>query len=43
MLHVVLMGSTTLFLHGVIGPSLLMAIQVLNAVLFFLLAWFAET
>lgn len=42
MLHVVLMGSTILFLHSVIGPSLLTAIQVLNAVWFFLLARIAE-
>ncbi len=40
-LHVVLMGSAILFLHGVIGSSLLLAIQILNAVLFFLLAWLA--
>ncbi len=41
-LHIVLMGSTILFLHRGIGPSLLTAIQILNAVLFFLLAWLAE-
>jgi hypothetical protein len=42
LLHAVLMGSTILFLHADIGPSLLPAIQILNAVLFFLLAWLAE-
>jgi hypothetical protein len=42
MLHIILMGSAMLFLHDAIGSSLLTAIQVLNAALFFLLAWFAE-
>lgn len=42
LLHAVLMGSTILFLHDIIGPSLLPAIQILNAVLFFLLASLAE-
>ena len=41
-LHIVLMGSAILFLHRVIGPSLLTTVQILNAVLFFLLAWLAE-
>ena len=37
-LHVVLIGSTILFLHGVIGRAALIDIQVLNAILFFALA-----
>lgn len=41
-LHAVLMGSTIVFLHGVIGPSLLTSIQILNAVLFFLLPLLSE-
>ncbi|HEY0785543.1 MAG TPA: hypothetical protein VGD62_06700, partial [Acidobacteriaceae bacterium] len=41
LLHAVLMGSTMLFLHGVIGPATLIAVQVLNAALFFVfrLGW----
>lgn len=42
LLHVVLMGSTILFLHGVLGSSLLTALQILNAFLFFLLPLAAE-
>ena len=42
LLHVVLMGSAMLFLHGVVGPSALTVIQLLNALLFFLIAWLAE-
>ena len=41
-LHIVLMGSIMLFLHGLIGPASLTAIQILNAVLLFVLAWLAE-
>lgn len=41
-LHIVLIGSTMLFLHGLISPAGLTAIQILNAVLFFMLAWLAE-
>ncbi|WP_263359785.1 HXXEE domain-containing protein [Acidicapsa ligni] len=41
-LHIVLIGSTMLFLHGLIGPTGLTAIQILNAALFFALAWLAE-
>lgn len=41
-LHVILIGSAILFLHGVIGPSALTTIQVLNAVFFFLIAWWGE-
>jgi hypothetical protein len=41
-LHIVLIGSAMLFLHGVISPAGLTAIQILNAVLFFVLAWLAE-
>ncbi len=41
-LHIVLIGSTMLFLRGRIVPSALTAIQILNAILFFLLAWLAE-
>jgi hypothetical protein len=41
-LHIVLIGSTMLFLHGSISPAGLTVIQILNAVLFFVLAWLAE-
>jgi Na+/pantothenate symporter len=41
-LHAVLMGSTMLFLHGVIGRAVLTDIQILNAILFFVFAWIAE-
>jgi hypothetical protein len=41
-LHIILIGSMILFLRGKIGPSTLTAIQILNAVLFFVLAWLAE-
>ncbi len=37
LLHAILIGTTMLFLGGVIGPSLLIAIQIVNAMLFFLL------
>ena len=42
LLHVVLMGSAMLFLHGVIGPSTVTVIQLLNALMFFLIASLAE-
>jgi hypothetical protein len=42
LLHVVLIGSTMLFLHGVIGRAVLTGIQILNAILFFVFAWIAE-
>jgi hypothetical protein len=42
LLHVVLIGSTMLFLHGVIGRAALTVIQILNAILFFVFAWIAE-
>jgi hypothetical protein len=41
-LHAILMGSTMLFLHGVIGRAALTGIQVVNAILFFVSAWLAE-
>jgi hypothetical protein len=41
-LHVILIGSIILFLRGVIGPSVLTTIQVLNAVLFVRIAWWGE-
>lgn len=41
-LHVILLGTTLLYIHHVIGPSALVVIQVLNAVLFFVMAWLAE-
>jgi hypothetical protein len=41
-LHAVLMGSTMLFLHGVIGRATLTGIQVVDAILFFVFAWLAE-
>jgi Protein of unknown function with HXXEE motif len=40
-LHIVLIGST-LFLQGLISPAAFIAIQILNTVLFFVLAWLAE-
>jgi hypothetical protein len=42
LLHVVLIGSTMLFLHNLIGRSALTGIQILNAILFFVFAWIAE-
>ncbi len=42
LLHVVLMGSTMLFLHGVSGRAALTDIQILNAILIFVFAWIAE-
>ena len=42
-LHAVLMGSTMLFLHGRIGRAVLTDIQILNAILFFVFAWIAES
>jgi hypothetical protein len=41
-LHIVLMGSTMLFLHDRISPSTLTAIQIANASLYFLLVWLAD-
>ena len=41
-LHVILMGSIQLFLHGVIGSAALVWIQVANAVLFVLIPWVGE-
>jgi hypothetical protein len=41
-LHVILMGSMSLFVRGVISAPLLVAVQVLNAILFLLTPWFAE-
>jgi hypothetical protein len=41
-LHVVLMVSTMLFLHGRIDRVVLTGIQILNAILFFVFAWVAE-
>jgi hypothetical protein len=41
-LHVVLMVSTMLFLHGRIDRAVLTGIQILNAILFFVFAWVAE-
>jgi len=42
-LRVVLIGSTILFLHGVIGRAALTDIQILNAILLFAFAWIAES
>ena len=42
LLHAILIGSTVLFLHYVISSEVLTAIQILNAVLFFALAWLAD-
>lgn len=42
LLHAILIGSAILFLHGVIGPLTLTAIEVANAALCLLLAWLAE-
>ncbi len=42
LLHMILMSSTMLFLRGSIAPSVLTAIQILNAISYFLLAWIAE-
>jgi hypothetical protein len=42
LLHAVLMVSTILFLHGVIGPTALTGIQIVNAIWFFVFAWLAE-
>jgi hypothetical protein len=41
-LHIVLLVSTMLFLHGVIGRAALTGIQIVNATLFFVFAWLAE-
>lgn len=41
-LHAILIGSTKLFLNGTFGPSTLISIQIMNAILLFLLAWSAE-
>lgn len=41
-LHIILIGSMMLFLHGLVSPAGLTAIQILNAALFFVLAWLAE-
>ncbi len=42
LLHAVLIGSTMLFLRGVIGRAALIGIQIVNALLFFVFAWIAE-
>lgn len=42
LLHVVLVSSTLLFLHSMIGRAVLTSIQILNALLFFVFAWAAE-
>ncbi|QHN04158.1 HXXEE domain-containing protein [Granulicella sp. WH15] len=42
LLHIVLIVSTMLLLHGVIGRATLTGIQVINAILFFVFAWLAE-
>ena len=41
-LHAILIGSAKLFLRGVLGSSALTTIQILNAVLFLLIAWYSE-
>lgn len=41
-LHIILMGSMFVFIHGLISSMLLVAIQVINAVVFFLIPWCAE-
>jgi hypothetical protein len=42
LLHAILMSSAILFVHHVIASSTLIAIQIFNALLFFLLAWLAD-
>jgi Protein of unknown function with HXXEE motif len=41
-LHVILMGSIQVFVRGIFGSTELVLIQIANAVLFFLILWFAE-
>jgi hypothetical protein len=41
-LHLVLMGSLQLFLHGLIGATVLVLIQIANAGLLLLIAWMGE-
>ncbi len=43
LLHAVLMVSTELFLHGVIGGAALTGIQIVNAISFFVFAWIADS
>lgn len=42
LLHIILIASVLLFLHGLLGGDLLVAIQVLNSALFLALPWIAE-
>jgi hypothetical protein len=41
-LHIILIGSMFLFINGVIDGTSLVTVQVLNAVLFLLIAWLGE-
>jgi Protein of unknown function with HXXEE motif len=41
-LHAVLMGSMFLFIHGMIGKTALVVVQISNAVLFLCITWIAE-
>ena len=42
LVHAVLMGSVLSFVHGAIGTPVLLAFQILNAVLFLSIPWMAE-
>jgi Protein of unknown function with HXXEE motif len=42
LLHVILVGSTFMFINGVIGGATLVLVQIINAGLLLLIAWFAE-
>ena len=42
LVHAILIVSVISFLHGAIGSSLLVSLQVLNAILFLFVPWIAE-
>ena len=42
LLHIVLIGSSVLFLRGLLTPFVLTLVQILNAILFFAIVWLGE-